>query len=483
MNVKVRSKITLSLIIIAVLLSIVLAISNVPMAQTTPQIPAYNIVGSADLSNPGSANYWNQIPWINISLTANIPMAPTSGLTHYLLVKAAWNGTWIFILEKWYAPEPAFNAWSAALAGVYPYASGPGVNDIIELTPGTTYTLESNYTNYVSTINGKEETGRLVFNFSGILLPAPNNTQISILQNGTILYYGSLRGIEDLLYNDGMFYGYYTNSSWYYPDRTAIMWYVANNVPTKDDMNLGGEQPGEVFDGFTFKYAGGSLAQQGGAANIWMWLSGATWNNATYDPAFKANIWENLTFLNSTNIPYTDPGNHGFAVPLYTNNTNLYEVDTGGIWYTPVRSSGLNGSLFFIWTGAKYQDGYWYVEFARPLAVPPDYEPFMPNITAGKVYYVAFAVWQGRLGETLFDKSITSNFLTLELLTTTPTTTSLPPVTNTTTSSLVTSTLTSVSTATSTEYPSVSSATIYVTVIGVVIALVALVVLYAVFRR
>ncbi|AGJ63786.1 cytochrome b558/566 subunit A [Saccharolobus islandicus] len=473
MSIKRRSKYTLSVLLLASFLAIIMGLANVPMAQTSPQISVYKVVGSADLSNPGSASYWNQIPWINISLTANIPMAPTSGLTHYLLVKAAWNGTWIFILEKWYAPEPAFSAWSAALAGVYPYASGPGVNDIIELTPGTKYALESNYTNYVSTINGKEETGRLVFNFSGILLPAPNSTQISVLPNGTILYYGSPRGIEDLLYTDGMFYGYYTNSSWYYPDRTAIMWYVANNVPTKDDMNLGGEQPGEVFDGFTFKYAGGSLAQQGGAANIWMWVSGATWNNATYDPAFKANIWENLTFLNSTSIPYTDPGDHGFAVPLYTNNTNIYEVDTGGIWYTPVASSGLNGSLFFIWTGATYQNGYWTVEFARPLAVPSAYANWMPNITVGKTYYVAFAVWQGKLGETLFDKSITSNFLTLELVTTPPTSTT----SSTTPTTSVTNT-TSVITVTS-----IPSATIYVTIVGVVIAIIALIILYVVFRR
>lgn len=460
--------------------------SNIPMAQTSPQIPVYKVVGSADLSNPGSASYWSQMPWINISLTANVPMAPTSGLTHYLLVKAAWNGTWIFILEKWYAPEPAFGAWSAAAGAIYPPASGPGLFRIIELTPGTTYTVESNYTNYVSIINGKMVKGRLVLNYSGILLPTPNGTQITVLSNGTILLWHSLRPMEDLLYTYGMFYGYYTNSTWYYPDRAAIMWYLANNVPTKDGMNLGGKYPGQAFDGFTFKDAGGSLAQTGGAANIWMWVSGATWNNATYDPAFKANIWENLTLLNSTGIPYTDPGDHGFAVPLYTNNTNMYEVDTGGIWYAPVRSSGLNGSLFFIWTGAKYQDGYWCVEFARPLAVPPDYEPFMPNITVGKIYYVAFAVWQGRLGETLFDKSITSNFLTLELLTTAPTTTTTttsPPPVSTTTSSVVTSTLTSVSTVTSTVSSSVPSTTIYITVVGVVIALIALIVLYVVFRR
>ncbi|WP_016731817.1 cytochrome b558/566 subunit A [Saccharolobus islandicus] len=471
MSIKRRSKYTLSVLLLASFLAITMGLANVPMAQTSPQIPVYKVVGSADLSNPGSANYWNQIPWINISLTANIPMAPTSGLTHYLLVKAVWNGSWIIILERWYAPEPAFGAWSAAAAALYPPASGPGLFRQIMLTPGTTYTIEKNYTNYFSIVNGNTIQGRLVLNYSGILLPTPNNTQISVMSNGTIILWHSPRPMEDLLYSDGMFYGYYTNSTWYYPDRAAIMWYMGSVIPpTKDGMNIGGKAPGQTFDGVTFKDAGGSLVQSGGAANIWMWVSGATWNNATYDPAFKANLWQNTSL---TGLSYIDPDNHGFAVPLYTNNTNMYEVDTSGIWYTPVASSGLNGSLFFIWTGAAYQNGYWTVEFARPLAVPSAYANWMPNITVGKTYYVALAVWQGKLGETLFDKSITSNFLTLELVTTPPTSTT----SSTTPATSVTNT-TSVITVTS-----IPSATIYVTIVGVVIAIIALIILYVVFRR
>ncbi|MCH4816871.1 MULTISPECIES: ethylbenzene dehydrogenase-related protein, partial [Sulfolobaceae] len=176
--------------------------------------------------------------------------------------------------------------------------------------------------------------------------------------------------------------------------------------------------------------AGGSLQQQGGAANIWMWVSGATWNNKTYDPAFAANLWNNESL---TGLPYTDPGNQGFAVPLYTNNTNMYEVDTAGIWYAPVASSGLNGSLFFVKTGATYSNGFWTVEYVRPLQVPQAYAQWMPNFTVGNTYYVAFAVWQGKLGETLFDKSITSGFLQFTLSNSAPTTTSSTTTTSTTT--------------------------------------------------
>ena len=432
---------------------------TIPIAQTSSQITVYRVTGTADLSNPGTASYWNQIPWENISLTANIPNAPTSGLTHYILVKSAWNGTWIFVLVKWYAPEPAFGAWSAAAAGICPSASGPGLFRLDELMPGTKYFIESNYTNYISIINGKVYHGRLVLNFSGVLLPTYNNSQITVLPNGTIIFWHSLRPMERLLYNDGMFYGYYTNSTWYYPDRVAMMWYMGSGVPSMDGMHIGGKYPGQVFDGFNFTYAGGALKQPGGAANIWMWVSGATWNNSTYDPAFKMNLWQNET---DTGLSYVDPSNHGFAVPLYTNNTDMYEVDTAGIWYAPVSNNAkaLNGSLFFIWTGAKYQDGYWIVEFARPLSVPQGYSKWMPNITVGNTYYVAFAVWQGKLGETLFDKSITPSFLQLTLVNSPPTST------------------------TSSAAPSLlSSPSAIVTIVGTIIAVLAVIVIYVVFRK
>jgi cytochrome b558/566 subunit A len=82
----------------------------------------YKVTGSGDINNPGAAPFWSEIQWVNLSLTANIPNAPTSGLTHYILVKAAWNGSWIFILVKWYAPEPAFGAWKLYIS-IYSYIS------------------------------------------------------------------------------------------------------------------------------------------------------------------------------------------------------------------------------------------------------------------------------------------------------------------------------------------------------------------------
>ncbi|WP_149564947.1 cytochrome b558/566 subunit A [Sulfuracidifex tepidarius] len=441
-----------SVILLVSLISLLMSFMNVPMAQTSSQITVYKEVGSANLKAPGTESFWKNIPWTNLSLSANIPNAPTSGLTHNIMVKAAWNGSDIMVLVKWQAPNPAFGAWSAAAAGIDPSASGPGLFRIIEITPGAKYDVMSNYTTYYTIVNGKQETGRLFLSYDGLSVGMPNGSQIQVLSNGTILFYHSLRPVERILYNSGLFYGYYTNSTWYYPDRVAMMWYMGSGTPSMDGMHIGGKFPGQQFDGENFTYAGGSLKQVGGSANIWMWVSGATWNNDS-DPAFKANLWDNKTL---TGLPYVDNG-QGFAVPLYTNNTNMYEVDCSGIWYAPVKSSGLEGSLFFIKTGATYSGGYWTVEYVRPLAVPSNYSQYMPNITTGKTYYVAFAAWQGKEGETLFDKSITSSFLQLSLsgLSSPP----APPIV------------------------SINPLVMDVTIAGVVVSLIALGIIWVMYRR
>jgi len=451
---KMRKKIPLLIALVAMLFSIMLAFENVPLAQSSPTIVAYKVVGSANLANPGSCSFWSDIPWVNLSLTANIPNAPTSGLTHYILVKAAWNGSDIFILVKWPAPNPAFGAWSAAAASLYPSATGPGLFRIIELMPGTTYKLLTNCTGYVSIVNGKSESGRLAFSYKGVTVLAPNDSQIQVLSNGTILFYHSPRPMEYIFYCNGLFYGYYTNSTWYYPDRVAMMWYMGTGTPTMDGMNIGGKYAGQVYDGYNLSVAGGSFKMPGGSANIWMWVSGATWNNATYDPAFKVHLWANESL---TGLPYTDPDCGGFAVPLYTNNTDMYEVDCAGIWYTPVQSSGLNGSLFMIRTGAKWCNGYWTAEFVRSLTVPSNIAKYEPQIALNTTYYVAFAVWQGREGETLFDKSIVTPFVTLALSTASHPTPPPPLV--------------------------ISPTLMTVTVVGVVVAVVALAIIWIVYRK
>lgn len=65
------------------------------------------------------------------------------------------------------------------------------------------------------------------------------------------------------------------------------------------------------------------------------------------------------------------------------------------------------------YTGAKYENGYWVLEFVRQLKAPM---PNTVNITVGSTYDIAFGVWYGKSGETSFDKSITANFVPLTLV-------------------------------------------------------------------
>jgi cytochrome b558/566 subunit A len=470
MNDKLVRKVPYLLVLASLVVSFSSIFVELPVGQTTPQIVAYKVQGTTNLGDPGSESFWQNIPWVNVSLTANLQGVPTSGITPYLLVKAAWNGTDMLVLEQWPAPNPAVNTWSAAPAAFVPASllsktTLNGVTDLQELVPGVTYSIEKNYTGYISYVNNTEYQGRIVLSYSGLTLPLPNGTSITVLPDGRILVPDN-RGFQWLFTNYGLFYGYYVNSTYYYPDRTAIMWYMGTETNPSNCMNIGGDYANENFDGFTITKVGGSLSS--GPANIWMWVSGATWNS-TSDPAFQINMWQNESI---TGLNYTDYKDHGFAVPLYTNQSGLYEVDTAGFWYPPVQSSGLNGSLFYIWTGAKWENGYWVVEFVRPMQVPQALANYEPQFQVGKEYDVAFAVWQGKAGETLFDKSITSGFLTLYVSPQSPGTVTPTPATNTTN--------TSTATPTSASAPNV---TLDVTIAGVIIAVIALLVLYLVYRR
>jgi cytochrome b558/566 subunit A len=468
-----RKKMTIIIVAIALSISITSMFIQIPLAQTSPQIIAYKVTGKANLGNPGSEQFWGNIPWANVTLSSNLQGVPTSGLTPYLLVKAAWNGSYLFVLMRWPSPNPAFDTWSAAAASFVPPSllsktTKNGIADWQELMPGTTYNISQNYSNFVSYVNGNLYKGRIVLNYQGLSIPLPNDTSIMITTNHTILVPDN-RGFQWLFDNYGLFYGYYVNSSWYYPDRAAIMWYMGTGSNPGDCMNVGGDYPNENFDGYVIPKVGGSLSS--GPASIWMWVSGATWNSSE-DPAFQINMWSNTSI---TGLNYTDQGNHGFAVPLYTNQTALYEVDTSGIWYPPVQQGGLNGSLFYIWTGANWSNGYWTLEYIRPMTTPSYLAYYEPQFQVGKEYDVAFAIWQGKEGETLFDKSITSSFLTLYISQQTP------PTSTSYSSSTSSTTLTNSSTIIPSQ--AINAVTLTVTVMGTIIAIIALAILYLVYRR
>ena len=106
---------------------------------------------------------------------------------------------------------------------------------------------------------------------------------------------------------------------------------------------------------------------------------------------------------------------HGFFINLFTNQTGLYDVGDGGIWYP--NATGPEPGYFDGYTGAVYENGYWIVEFVRPLQSPM---PDTVNLVPGNTYDVAFAVWIGKAGETTWDKSISPSFIPLTISTSPP---------------------------------------------------------------
>lgn len=318
------------------IISVVLLTISIPaiLGQSSNQasIISYRVTGSPNFQNPGNESFWSNIPWTNLSLTATVS---GGGHTQYLNVRSAHNSTSIFILERWYAPVPSYQG-----------ASAFGFNTVPILV------------------------GRL--------------------SNGSYYYVvGPSRVQEAEAYNNGTLVGFLHNSTFYYPDRAAIMWSLG---ASNDCMKISSH--------------GGSLST--GSANIWEWELGST-DNSTNDPAWS--LWQNTT---ATGTPETPT--HSFAINLYTNETDLYQVGIGGnvyaAWYNPVPGT-VGIDPFNVWTAAKWYDGYWTLEFVRNFTTNPQLKNYEVQLSINQTYDVAFAVWQGYQGESAFIKSYTPSFQTI----------------------------------------------------------------------
>lgn len=295
--------------------------------------------------------------WNSISW-AEIPLSanvPNGGHTPYVLVKMANNGTDLFVLLSWNATVP-----SHMMSSVFSLGGGP---------PGY---------------------APLWYNqSSGQYIPAPP------------------RSVEENTVKS-----YYVNSTYYSQDRVAIMWYLGGQSGTPDDCMVVG------------KPNGGAL-EAGGAANIWDFMLGATWNttqpfhtgvNYPVKPLSDYYDWwnDNVTF---TGVNYRAPP-YGYALNLYTNATNLYEVGLGtGLFYNDVATNQTNP--YVVQASAYNGSSEWVVEMVRPLGTPAGAGGYEVNLQPGSTYDVAFAVWQGYYGENAFIKSI-STFVTAYISTSSP---------------------------------------------------------------
>jgi hypothetical protein len=449
-----RAGLRLAIIVaIAVLAGVIYVFYPISLAQTPAGIVAYRVVGSANIQNPGSEPFWSGIPWYNVSLIPNLPATvPTSGRVPYVMVKAAWNGTHIFILVKW--PDP----YGPSLAGPASIA-GPADLPIVYNPNGPL-----NVT-FLKVFTGTFNVSYFLINSSFAVINGSLTRPMEYILDYVAPHYGVY------------FYGFYVNlaAGYYYPDRVALMWYMGSEQSPSDCMNIGGESPNTVIGGElgqlmksyvgtnVIQYTGGSLSA--GAADIWEWISGATYPSGQNFNYFTNATWDVENGIDASAAQAFSQNPHGFFLDLFVNQSGLYDVGDGGIWYPNV--TGPEPGYFNRYTGATYQDGYWVVEFVRPLKAPM---PYTVNLTPGNTYDVAFAVWLGKAGETTWDKSISAGFIPLTIATAAPpvtttttvtttvtATTTAPPVTSTAT---ITSTTTVTATTTTTAPPVTSTTTV-----------------------
>ncbi len=323
--------------------------------SAVPQIIAYKVTGSANLKDPGSESFWSQIPWTVIPLSANVP---GGGHTSQIMVKAAWNGTYLFVLLTWNVTKPSHHLSSVFSLGGGPFGYPP---------------LWYNQSSH-----------------SFVVAP-PRVDEETIVKS------------------------YYVNSTYYSQDRVAMMWYLGGQSGTPNDCMVVGAKNG------------GALAA-GGAANIWDFMMGATWNGTQLvSPALGMKPVPEYTYYNwwnhnvsFTGVNYQAPPT-GFALNLYTNASDLYEVGLGtGLFYTDVDTN--HTDPFDVLAGAYNTSHTWVVEMARHMGYIPGAGQYEVNLTPGSTYDVAFAVWQGYYGENAFIKSI-STFVPLVISNSSPTTT------------------------------------------------------------
>jgi hypothetical protein len=173
------------------------------------------------------------------------------------------------------------------------------------------------------------------------------------------------------------------NATYYYPDRAAMLWYIGN-LTQRDQvapqMQLG---------------TNGAISA--GTANIWHWQS-----NPTDSSSNDFNYPGGYTDLKGN--PIFPPNKSSFAEDDYT-NTTMFSPIPGNV------SGALNldpyANPFIILAGNYFSptNKTWTVEMVRPMQVSEDSQ-YRVELSAGSNYFVGFAIWNGKMGESAHIKSV-----------------------------------------------------------------------------
>ncbi|HKM75132.1 MAG TPA: ethylbenzene dehydrogenase-related protein [Candidatus Bathyarchaeia archaeon] len=203
-----------------------------------------------------------------------------------------------------------------------------------------------------------------------------SSSEIYTASNGTLLPLNP----EDTSHVVQLYY----NSTYYYPDRVAVLWYLGSSSQKQQSPAM---------------QLGSSGAITGGAAEIWHWQSNPTDNNPN-DSGFPGG--------------YTDPSgrsiypadNVSFAEDDYTNTTGFYVI--GGSFGAGSPNLDQYTDPYIVHVGNSFSNvtKTWTVEMVRSFTTQDS--EYRVQLQAGSTYYVAFAVWNGLLGESAHIKSVSA---------------------------------------------------------------------------
>jgi hypothetical protein len=191
---------------------------------------------------------------------------------------------------------------------------------------------------------------------------------------------------------------YNVSAGYYYPDRVAMLWFLRGTRDVVPAMKL--NTTGVITDG---------------AADIWHWQSVPT-DNASNDTAFPGGY----TDLHG-NLIYS-PNNASFAEDDYTDKNGFFLVSGNSTQTPPVIDP--YGNPFTILAGNAFSNANktWTVEMVRPLTISQD-SYYNIQLGVGIQYFVGFAVWNGKMGESSHIKSVSPEWYGLTLTNQSPSTT------------------------------------------------------------
>ncbi len=175
----------------------------------------------------------------------------------------------------------------------------------------------------------------------------------------------------------------YYNSTYYYPDRVAILWFVANQSEQQQSPKM---------------ILGSDGAITGGAGEIWHWQANPTDNNPN-DTGFPGG------YTDPAGNPIFPENNLSFAEDDYTNTTGFFVIP--GSFGSGAPNLDPYANPYSIHVGSFYSTSNktWTVEMVRSFTTS-DAAKYRVQLKTGSSYYIALAVWQGKQGESSEFKSV-----------------------------------------------------------------------------